>query len=518
MDILLLRPIPANERWGLGPFFRVEPLGMEYIGAALIARGHRPTIVDLRFGDLKTWLRRTRARLVGIACMHALEYGDCVKLARDIRRLAPDVTIIIGGHASAAYPKPLFDPAVDAVVVDDGESSVPAIVEALEKKRPLTEVPGLWARTADNTFIETPAPAERTTLDAVPLPARELVERHRNEYMVVTERPIYLLETARGCPFRCSFCSIWQLYDRSFRERSIDNVVRDFELVGDKIFIADDLFWHRTARSRELARALKKKGIKKDWFLVQTRTDLVARHADLLEEWRPLANRIDIFFGLEAPSDDGLDNYSKDSSTAATREACKVARSMGYGITGNFMVDPNWDEAQFQQLWDFVAENQLWRAGYTIHTPLPGTKEWAHWESTVGHQPWAKWDMHHLLWQPKLGTRRFFELFAETWRRSVLNMGNQDAGKRMWNWFKQLEIDQIPQLVKVMLQTQRIMNAKAYEKEHQQFERMAPVRKAPPPRTELDESRNQTTEAQQLVNIDTSRRTAKVPADARDIS
>ena len=38
MHVLLLRPVPGNERFGLGPFFRIEPLGMEYIAAALEAR------------------------------------------------------------------------------------------------------------------------------------------------------------------------------------------------------------------------------------------------------------------------------------------------------------------------------------------------------------------------------------------------------------------------------------------------------------------------------------------------
>ena len=50
MDVLLLRPSPRNERFGLGPFFRTEPLGLEYIAAALEAHGHQATIVDLRFG------------------------------------------------------------------------------------------------------------------------------------------------------------------------------------------------------------------------------------------------------------------------------------------------------------------------------------------------------------------------------------------------------------------------------------------------------------------------------------
>jgi len=49
MNVLLLTPDPGNERFGLGPFFRVEPLGLEYVAAALESRGHSTTIVDLRF-------------------------------------------------------------------------------------------------------------------------------------------------------------------------------------------------------------------------------------------------------------------------------------------------------------------------------------------------------------------------------------------------------------------------------------------------------------------------------------
>jgi len=74
MNVLLVRPDPGNERFGLGPFFRVEPLGLEYIGAALRARGHRPAVADLRFGrGLASWIRRTRPRVVGLSGMHALE-------------------------------------------------------------------------------------------------------------------------------------------------------------------------------------------------------------------------------------------------------------------------------------------------------------------------------------------------------------------------------------------------------------------------------------------------------------
>src|SRR5262249_28113046 len=147
MNVLLLRPDPGNERFGLGPFFRVEPLGLEYIAAALAARGHETSIADLRFKrGVGRAIQRARPALVGISCMHALEYDRVLATARAVRLLAPGAVIVVGGHAAAAYPQPLESDEVDAICVDDGEEVVPAIADALTRGRPLSEVPALPLR------------------------------------------------------------------------------------------------------------------------------------------------------------------------------------------------------------------------------------------------------------------------------------------------------------------------------------------------------------------------------------
>jgi radical SAM superfamily enzyme YgiQ (UPF0313 family) len=480
MRVLLVRPDPGNERFGLGPFFRVEPLGLEYVAAALIERGHEPTIIDLRWTKLERWIEKTRPDVIGVACMHALEYDEVLRLTRSIRRRHPDVFVMVGGHTASAYPEPLFDPSIDAIVVDDGELVVPKLLDAVAKKRPLMAVPGLVVKTEEG-FVRSPQIEDREGLDKVPLPARHLVERDRLRYMVVTERPIYLLETARGCPFRCSFCSIWQLYGRSFRARGLGHVIEDFRRVGDRVFIADDLFLNQPARSLELAKELQRLGIKKEWFLVQTRTDVVARNPHVLAEWRKVVNRLDIFFGMEAASDTVLKSWVKDSNTDHTVQAIEIARELRCGVTGNFMVDPGWDVSDFENLWAFVEKHALQRCGYTILTPLPGTQDWARWKDTVAGQPWYKWDMHHVLWQPKLGVERFFELFAETWRRSVLNMGGGQGKARFVKWASQVELWQIPQLLRIMMQTQRLVSPAAYLKEHRHAESIAKIGPAPLP-------------------------------------
>ncbi len=464
MNILLLRPAPANERFGLGPFFRIEPLGMEYVAAALEARGHGVAIADLRFSrPLAYYMRTLRPSLVGIAAMHALETDEVTALVRQVRTLSPEVPVVVGGHTAAAYPEPFMTAGVTAVVLDDGERALPALCDAIGRGEPLSSVAGLALPDGDRGVLRTEGERGTLALDEVPLPSRSHVEGWRRQYACLAHRPTWLVETARGCPFRCSFCSIWQLHARAVRERSIDSVCRDMQSVGDHIFIADDLFWHHPARSLELAHELRRRGVRKEWILVQSRVDTVARNAELLEAWRPLARHFDIFFGLEAATNEGLTDLTKDATVDHTVAGIDVARRAGYGVTGNFVIDPAWREADFERLWDFVDTHRLFQAGFTILTPLPGTAYFEQMRQHLRARRWAQFDMHHLLWEPTLGAQRFFELYCETWRRSVLNLRGR---KSLWQWMREVDPMNALFLLRALRRTQKMMDPEHYMAEY----------------------------------------------------
>ena len=464
MHVLLLRPVPENERFGLGPFFRIEPLGMEYIASALEAKGHTVTLADLRFSrPVEHQIRAARPGLIGIAAMHALETDDVMALARRVRAAAPGVPIVIGGHTAAAYPQPFLVDPVDAIVRDDGERALPRIADVLQSGGSLRDVPGITFRERSGELVANESESESFVLDDVPLPARHHVAQWRRQYACLAHRPAWLIETARGCPFRCSFCSIWQLHARSVRERSIESVCKDFETAGDHIFIADDLFWYHAPRSLALANELRRRGIRKRWILVQSRVDLVARHADLLEAWKPIAQDFDIFFGLEAATNEGLSGLKKDATVDQTQQGIEVARSLGYGVTGNFVIDPAWRERDFEKLWAFVERHQLFQAGFTILTPLPGTSYFEDMRSRVASRPWAHFDMHHLLWEPALPPGRFFELYCETWRRSVLNLKGR---KSVWQWMREVDPRNLVFLLRALCRTQRMMSPDHYIAEY----------------------------------------------------
>ena len=448
MRALLLRP-RARDRFGLGPFFRVEPLGLEYLGAALRRAGHQVEIRDLR---LARGLGARRPDWVGLSCIHTLDVPETLALARQVKQRWPGVFVTVGGHAASADPDSFAGPDVDAVGLGPGEHSVPLLVSALERGAALAGVPGFRLR-AREAQREHP-----TDIDPKLLPARDLVADFRTGYRCVHRSPIWAIETGRGCPFRCSFCAVGRA--DGYQPRDLGVVVRDFETVGGDVFVIDDLFFYPRDRSRELAAALAARSVKKRWVLAQTRADTVVRGAEVLEAFRPLAERFDLFFGFEAATDRRLAELQKDATVGDTEAAVRLCRDLGFGVTGNFVIDPDWGEADFEDLWALLDRLRLDRVGFTVLTPLPGTDYHQAQRSRLAEKDFARFDMHHVLWEPRLGRRRFYELMVESWKRNVLSSGN--ASRRWLTWFRGIGVREALALAGVLYRTQRLMNVDAY--------------------------------------------------------
>jgi radical SAM superfamily enzyme YgiQ (UPF0313 family) len=467
MRVLLIKPRPTAVQFGLAPFFQTEPLGLEYVASALIAAGHQVRIVDLRFErrPIVRLLRDFTPRVVGIACLHILDVPATLQLAAAIKQHDANVTVAVGGHAVGSYPQALEGCRwIDAICAAEGENAMPALCAAVELGKPLSDVPSLLLPDGSGGFQPTAEVAPWLDLAEVRIPNRELIQPYQKHYCCLNYMPVWTIETARGCPHRCKFCSVWQFYSGSCRCHSPANVRADFEAAGSHVFIIDDLFWGDRDRSRELASALLASPERKRWILVQSRVDLVSQNADLLAQWRPLARNFDIFFGFESPTREGLRSLHKGADIGRTIEAVRVARELGFGVTGNFIIDPDYTEEDFRLLWDFLDAHQLYRVGFTILTPLPGTEFFEQSREKLQVFDWNQYDLHHLLWQPRLPVERFFELYCETWKRTVLNAAGR---KKWWKWMAQVEIRQVGRMLRILRRTQHMLDPRAYLAESQ---------------------------------------------------
>jgi radical SAM superfamily enzyme YgiQ (UPF0313 family) len=404
---------------GLEMITFVEPLGLECVAGGLEAEGHSCQIVDMRIDGVDRGFAKVRAfapDIVGLQCNFTTERFRALRLARRVKRELPGAMVVLGGHDASRDPRWFLKPGIDVIVIGDGEEVMPPLVQAWERDRDLHNVPGLLI--AGPTPIETGHAPARRNVDELPFPARHLIREYAGEYYINFRRPLALLETARGCPFRCNFCSVWKFHESTFREKSPARVVEELrQIEAPNVFITDDIFWMNVKRGREMAEALLESGIRKHYTL-QTRSDIICKFPDLVKMWKG-CGRMTVFLGLEKIDDEGLKSVNKKNTADNNNRAIRILQELGIGYTPNFIVDPTWEKKDFEKLKRWIDETGAYNSGFSVLTPLPGTDLWDETEAEVQTRDWELYDIAHTVLPTKLPLHEFYSEYAGLWKHAV---------------------------------------------------------------------------------------------------
>lgn len=417
MRLLLVQPREGTS-FGLPNLLRFEPLGLECVGAAAEAAGHEVQIVDMRLDgwrDLETAYQRLGPDAVGVACQFTTDVYPALQVAGFVRAMDPRVTLFAGGHHATLQPDDfLFDESpFDAVVIGEGELPTPGLLAALRDRRPPGEVPGvITLANRDCGFTRQPLLPD---LEGLPLPARHLTARYRRFYHQGVLAPAAAVETSRGCPFDCTFCSVWVFYARRARRRSPAGIMRDLERVGERhVFFTDDIAFIHRSSYEELGRRIRDAGVERI-YTAETRADLVVKHGDLFDLWRELGMKT-IFLGIEKVDDAGLESVRKRTSQEKNALAIRTLRNKGITPITSFIVDPHWSERDFDRLETYLDLMQLTRPTFTILTPLPGTTLYEEYRDRIVSHNYLMYDVMHSVLPTRLPLERFYERFAGLYR------------------------------------------------------------------------------------------------------
>jgi len=188
----------------------------------------------------------------------------------------------------------------------------------------------------------------------------------------------FSVQTTRGCPRTCAFCTLPIMYGSSFRHKGIKQVIDEIKAIqkidADAfIFFADDNMFIQKEYSRELVKEIAKLGI--TWG---TQTDIsVADDGELLE----LLYKSDchwLFIGFENVSRGGLDFLDERRWKAKRLDSYEAAidriHRNGVNIWGSFMFGGDSDTPDiFEKTLNFNLKNGIYSGSFTILTPLPGT-------------------------------------------------------------------------------------------------------------------------------------------------
>lgn len=421
MKMLLVQP-PQGTRFGLTRILRVEPLGLECVGAAVQERDVEVQLIDLRIDDWDEFDKALddRPALLGISCAFTTDVYPTLEVARFVKERYPDLPVVVGGHHASLVPGDFFyaDSAIDAVVIGEGERPAADLADAIRRRQPIETVPGVMTwKNREQGFRQQPLPHASETW---PQPDRTLTAPYRKWYHHGQAVPSASVETSRGCPFDCNFCSVWVFYQRRARRRSPEAIVSELEGLDEyEVFFTDDIAFLHYDSYRDMAERIIASGMRKK-FTCETRCDLVIKYRDLFPIWKQ-AGLHTVFLGVEKIDDDGLKSVRKRTKGGADSnvEAIRILKDAGITPLTSFITDPGWGEDGFDRLEDYIRRYELPNPAFTVLTPLPGTELYDERKHELTTHDYGYYDVIHAVLPTRLPLERFYERLAQLYDLTV---------------------------------------------------------------------------------------------------
>jgi radical SAM superfamily enzyme YgiQ (UPF0313 family) len=410
--ILFIYPNLNHELIGYGDLGAIaEPLALEYLAASCVDLATEMELLDLRLhpNELNNRLTIFNPDVIAITgySMHVMRIQEIAQLSRE--RL-PSSKVVVGGHHATLLAEDFKIPEIDFIVVGEGTAPFAKLIKLFSDESENSSVPGVWKNT--HSGWEFGGDQSELQLDQVAPPLRSLCIDDRSHYFIDWMKPIALMRTTVGCPYRCTFCSLWKMMDGYYYKREVDAVITELKEIKEPyVFLVDDEPFVNSKRMDVLADSIRESGIQKEYFSY-CRIDTLLRNKSTLKKWVDIGLRR-VFLGIEGITEDEIENYNKGLSIAQIEDGLKAARELGLKVFASFIVNPNYSKADFTRLSRFIERNRIDYPSFTILTPLPGTDDFIQqydqitaWQSS--HRPdWSKWDLQHLVVPSNLSPREF---------------------------------------------------------------------------------------------------------------
>lgn len=319
------------------PFIGVENVGIHVLAATLRDAGHEVEVVDgvaleLSLEQVKRRILHSCPQLLGISPTLAV-MQEALDLASFAKQLSPTLFVILGGHHATLTAQAILEnePDIDAIALGEADRTLPALVAALESGADLAKVLGLALR-RQGSVLNTGSAEMVTDLDNLPFIARDTLAKLRQRHDLVAAN----IQSARGCPYSCAFCSTPTFYAGRprYRRRSADNVVEEMETVARRYGVhlfnfTDDIFLVPNEASRRWASAfsqdIRRRGLAVAFATMFRAEMLRPAHAGIIKEL-VAAGLHHVLIGIENASMDTLSFFDKRSSLADYRQAITFLR------------------------------------------------------------------------------------------------------------------------------------------------------------------------------------------------
>jgi anaerobic magnesium-protoporphyrin IX monomethyl ester cyclase len=317
------------------------PLGILYICSHLRKKGFEVEVFDTTFSqiaDLTRYLQTEQPSVLGI-------YANLMTRKRvvEIIRIAREAgwKTVVGGPEPGAYVQEYLNAGADVVVIGEGEVTMEELLPALREnsRTQLEKIQGIAFLNERGRVCQTTPRPQIPDIDLQPWPARELVDigRYVQTWREAHGTGSLSFITARGCPYKCRWCS-HQVYGMTHRRRKPHGVVDEVEWLlktyqPDMVWIADDVFTIHHGWLRAYAAEMARRGLKVPFECISRADRLNAEAADLLAE----LGCFRLWIGSESGSQRILDAMERGVTVEQVQTAIRLCKERGIQ-TGMFLM------------------------------------------------------------------------------------------------------------------------------------------------------------------------------------
>lgn len=327
------------------PPISYPPLGLAYLGAVLEQEGLSVRILNAALPDmgkkrLLAELRRERPKVIGISLL-VFTLRSTYALLKDIRALDLGAEVVVGGVHVADDPKVVGKLGLRHGFVGEADFSFARFCKRkVNGNGSMDDIDGLVTVEGDRVRMNKPRVIR--DLERIPLPAVHLLFPSDFYYTPADPRPMTVMITSRGCPFRCTYCHFYSSEIREafpYRRRKPAGVIQEMKLMTgtygvEYIEFVDGTFTVDRRYTEALMDAILREGIRVSWGC-ETRANLVDE--PLLRRMRDAGCK-KVAFGVETGLDRTRYLMDKKISNKSIEEAFRACHALGMETKANLLL------------------------------------------------------------------------------------------------------------------------------------------------------------------------------------
>lgn len=361
------------------------PLGLAYIAAAMRNAKQDVEILDPTFEGREFAIQRIKKAdydIIGFSCF-TMNVNLAIELAELAKKCNKKALTVLGGvHPTILPEETIKEKSVDAIALAEGEYTFVELHKAVENKKPLKGIKGIWFKKGKKVIKNPPRPLIEN-LDDLPLPARDLLpmDKYLNASIGrsawAVKQPSTTITTTRGCPFQCTYCSSWLTFGRRARFRSPEKILEEIQQLVDNYKIkglafVDDTFTLRPKVVEAVCDGMIERNLNLEW-ICHTRVDTVSQA--LFNKMKKAGCKI-VAMGIESGDQWVLDNILKKGiKLEQVEKAFNWARKAGLITDAYFMLgSPGETKEQMLNTIEFAKRSNIDYANFNVTRPMPKTE------------------------------------------------------------------------------------------------------------------------------------------------